>query len=689
MKTLRYFNLAAFALATMFATACGGDDKQEGKLDNGQTCSADSNCKSGKCGDDNKCVEKSDISNDKKENGEICTKDDDCKSDYCDEGGKCATKPAAPNDKKENGKICTKDDDCKSDYCDEGGKCATKPAAPNDKKENGEICTKDDDCKSGYCDDDDICVDKPNDSGPGIIEENALAELGTPCSTDSECKSKFCNPYSTVCVNEADKDKKLESGKSCQTDNYCESNNCVNFKCVDKSGANGSSCDDIYDCDSYYCNEGKCEAFTPQPNGTECIAHEDCASGYCTEDSFIGQCADKAPQNNGESCKINDECKSQYCDKGTMKCADKPAAVEPKENGASCETHINCKSNYCNAESKCADEPKGLPRGASCTSNAQCSTNYCYNNVCIYRAGNQGYGEDCDSDLDCGTQNRCIGHKCWNGMASSTMNGTCQNVYKCGYGYVCKISGYIGKCGYCEADTDCANDYGSDYKCHSQKCSLGKAGDTCTKDSECESNVCLAGTNRCAIVNYENYRCESNKDCESKGTGLACAKAVNLCVLNDACKDVQCGSGEMCYMGRCVHAAKEGAACNDEEKSFCLVNKIVKCVSGHYVVKDCKAEGMGACAVFGENGSDIACVGAISTSTAVCAYIKQHTTTGSNGIGEACSSDKKSKYGVMCQEDVNGWLFARPSSDPTACEDNKTCVITEGDDFFATTATCE
>ena len=191
MKTLRYFNLAAFALATMFATACGGDDKQEGKLDNGQTCSADSNCKSGKCGDDNKCVEKSDISNDKKENGEICTKDDDCKSDYCDEGGKCATKPAAPNDKKENGKICTKDDDC----------------------------------KSGYCDDDDICVDKPNDSGPGIIEENALAELGTPCSTDSECKSKFCNPYSTVCVNEADKDKKLESGKSCQTANYCESNN--------------------------------------------------------------------------------------------------------------------------------------------------------------------------------------------------------------------------------------------------------------------------------------------------------------------------------------------------------------------------------------------------------------------------------------------------------------------------------
>ena len=657
MKTLRYFNLAAFALATMFATACGGDDKQEGKLDNGQTCSADSNCKSGKCGDDNKCVEKSDISNDKKENGEICTKDDDCKSDYCDEGGKCAT----------------------------------KPAAPNDKKENGEICTKDDDCKSGYCDDDDICVDKPNDSGPGIIEENALAELGNPCSTDSECKSKFCNPYSTVCVNEADKDKKLESGKSCQTDNYCESNNCVNFKCVNKSGANGSSCDDIYDCDSYYCNEGKCEAFTPQPNGTECIAHEDCASGYCycTEDSFIGQCADKAPQNNGESCKINDECKSQYCDKGTMKCADKPAAVEPKENGASCETHINCKSNYCNAESKCADEPKGLPRGASCTSNAQCSTNYCYNNVCIYRAGNQGYGEDCDSDLDCGTQNRCIGHKCWNGMASSTMNGTCQNVYKCGYGYVCKISGYIGKCGYCEADTDCANDYGSDYKCHSQKCSLGKAGDTCTKDSECESNVCLAGTNRCAIVNYENYRCESNKDCESKGTGLACAKAVNICVLNDACKDVQCGSGEMCYMGRCVHAAKEGAACNDEEKSFCLVNKIVKCVSGHYVVKDCKAEGMGACAVFGENDSDIACVGAISTSTAVCAYIKQHTTTGSNGIGEACSSDKKSKYGVMCQEDVNGWLFARPSSDPTACEDNKTCVITEGDDFFATTATCE
>ena len=98
---------------------------------------------------------------------------------------------------------------------------------------------------------------------------------------------------------------------------------------------------------------------------------------------------------------------------------------------------------------------------------------------------------------------------------------------------------------------------------------------------------------------------------------------------------------------------------------------------------------MGACAVFGENDSDIACVGAISTSTAVCAYIKQHTTTGSNGIGEACSSDKKSKYGVMCQEDVNGWLFARPSSDPTACEDNKTCVITEGDDFFATTATCE
>ena len=97
MKTLRYFNLAAFALATMFATACGGDDKQEGKLDNGQTCSADSNCKSGKCGDDNKCVEKSDISNDKKENGEICTKDDDCKSGYCDDGLESSKKMRWPN----------------------------------------------------------------------------------------------------------------------------------------------------------------------------------------------------------------------------------------------------------------------------------------------------------------------------------------------------------------------------------------------------------------------------------------------------------------------------------------------------------------------------------------------------------------------------------------------------------------
>jgi hypothetical protein len=92
---------------------------------------------------------------------------------------------------------------------------------------------------------------------------------GTCCKQNSDCWSNSCGCH--IGGGSADRCCHLGSGRTCNSNDECQSGNCKNGKCEDNTTTKKNN----------------------RPNGDRCKVHEDCASGFCQYGANGNVCAPK------------------------------------------------------------------------------------------------------------------------------------------------------------------------------------------------------------------------------------------------------------------------------------------------------------------------------------------------------------------------------------------------------------
>lgn len=142
--------------------------------------------------------------------------------------------------------------------------------------------------------------------------------------------------------------------------------------------------------------------------------------------------------------------------------------VVPQKNGQSCIIDSGCESGYCDATQKiCAST--NLNDGSSCIDPSQCISNYCSSTGICGRSAVNGpctLNNDCTSAICdtanhiCGGINLADGEKCF--QASQSQSQFCNSMGECGRNAVDGL---------------------------------------CSRDSDCESNLCDVSQRKCLAIN--------------------------------------------------------------------------------------------------------------------------------------------------------------------------------------------
>lgn len=185
---------------------------------------------------------------------------------------------------------------------------------------------------------------------------------------------------------------------------------------------------------------------------------------------------------------------------------------------------------------------------------------------------------DCESDSECGEDQRCVRGECLNG---------CQNDSDCSSGQTCIVytDGH-GVCenprssSSCESDDDCSgssvclNPGEPDSMCQDPE--LGQNGHGCVDDTRCEEGldcVEVSGHHWCTDGEVGS-RCHDNNDCDSNTcNNNFCAETAGVGARDNGVEcdtNGDCSSG-VCATGRTPHICVAGdgrssdGSCNDDE----------------------------------------------------------------------------------------------------------------------------
>jgi hypothetical protein len=191
------------------------------KSDN-DSCTADDQCQSGKCGGCLGAVGWC-YTPDSADYGEECRSDAQCSTGRCSADCYLDTRGVC---------LCNGNSDCAAtQYCGSGlssGEC-------KDKKSNGSACSAHDQCQSGAC--------GGIVKGIGHCFAPHSKEIGQGCSADGECKTDRCVNTRLVCGCNED--------NQCGGDQFC---NKLTGECKSKKGK-GGTCNRDRMCSSNYCRK--------------------------------------------------------------------------------------------------------------------------------------------------------------------------------------------------------------------------------------------------------------------------------------------------------------------------------------------------------------------------------------------------------------------------------------------------
>ena len=245
---------------------------------NGQACTVNGQCQSGKCGE-GVCRT-------------ACNNDAGCPdADFCFGGG-CKRKLV-------NGSACVEDRVCRTDICDvtcaacvrnEGCTanqyCNVVVGGANscsNKRGNGNGCGANFECSGGACVSGQCRTACNNDAGCSGTQfchlGGCIPKLsnGNACVEDRVCSSDVCDLACVDCVGDGD----CSGGQVCRI-RVGQVNTCIN------KASNGTGCGRDVECSSDWCDAGTCRARLGA--GSVCVENRVCASRRCEFYDFFFRC---------------------------------------------------------------------------------------------------------------------------------------------------------------------------------------------------------------------------------------------------------------------------------------------------------------------------------------------------------------------------------------------------------------
>jgi hypothetical protein len=540
---------------------CISDDFVCGGL---QSCPGDLACCSGHCADT-----------------ACCTIDSECGGGYCN-GGACTsgTRPdcAAPEDCASSGGRCllplgqcvecVYSDDCPDAalVCSPAHTCvpASSGCTTASCAATGKVCAPEEggcrdclstaECGTRVCDASGTCV--PCTASPDNCGQNRVCDGGscvaanaTPCLTNADCGDRVCRQVGS--------DKVCDDcllGSECGGGRTCSGGRC---------SSTSAECGTDADCSppTTICQADLCE---PGCGTTGCTGGQSCSTS-------TGRCVPTGAGDTtlGQPCNSHDDCQSNVCwpwrdDDG----------LEHDDCGQACSRHDDCPSgfactelgdgNVCAPISRFSPATLSSPPGASCDTapeDLDCSTRWCNPSThdCLEMCGNDA---DCAGDPALPAGSKCFSWRPFTDVYTQACDPPDQSLAPAGS--ICTTT-FLGeevpdhsKCqaGFCMqtpnpfveprcaqpccTPSDCSpsnsickpidlydgvrefdwEPYGFQKSCLWREYAGQKnVGDLCSKDSECKSEICVAGPSG---VKRCTQTCCTNGDCADFPWASAC-----------------------------------------------------------------------------------------------------------------------------------------------------------------------
>ena len=568
-------------------------------------CYLDADC-AGKSGD-NKCVvslfcDKTSFTCKPAKSVQCDTSTDTpCLTTRCDPtSGKCAVTG------RPEGTICGESAICAGAQVCAAGKCVAGKSADCD---DADACTADTcDAKAGCqytaldtgdCDDGNVCTTADR------CKKGQCTGTAKDCSDTTPCTDDACDP-DKGCVNLPSKATVCDDGDLCSQGDFCLQGLCL-------SGSQKLVCDDGNPCTTDSC-DAKQGCVTKTQNGGKCDDDDKCTTADTCK---VGTC--KGAQ---RSCDDGSLCSDDAClpDEG---CVHLPRAGTPCDDGNACTV-----GDKCIASGLCASGQARV-----CDDANPCTVDLCDPlQQCVIKAV---VGSKCDDGNACTVNDKCEKAQC---------SGSPRD---CDDGLVCSKDT-------CDQDGGCEHSVTAGSKCDDGNACTG--GDACSKSGACAAGIGLScdDGNGCTTD-----QCEPLTGCSNKALdGIGCDDG-NACTASDRCTKGQCaGLGKSCDDGQacttdscdqgggCVHLAKTGTACTDD--NACTLGDV--CIATGY----CKPGKPALCDDL--NGCTIdACV----PSTGCAHTIK---------TGAGCDDGNACTTGDTCNDK------ALCGGSPASCDDGRTCT---------------
>ena len=298
----------------------------------------------------------------------------------------------------------------------------------------------------------------------------------SPRSLDADDIAGLCHLYSSGSTPPPE----CTSAAQCAPNETCQNNKCVN---ATQKGY-GATCNTSSECVSGICIESSGTTFCSQgcdsqscPNGDQCL---EVSGGGGINHACLPNSASVGTKTLGQPCTAVAECKSQIC-------------VSVPGQGYLCSQSCDLQKQDCPAGYGCVQSnvgglcipsgttpppPTGAALGAACTKNADCKSN-----LCIQVSAAKVCSQVCDK----------------------------ANSASCGAGFDCVAVGTTAVC----------------VKSGSPPPTKGVLGAECTKNEDCESDLCASGEGEamfCTALCDPAEGCAGDYDCVSAGNDqFACA----------------------------------------------------------------------------------------------------------------------------------------------------------------------
>ncbi len=497
----------------------GGDSPLDASLANGEACTADTECASGRCLDGVCCAT-------------ACSGCNACSNALTGkDDGTCA--PVASGQDPHD--ACA--DETAANQCGNDGTCDGNGACR--KVSTGHVC------KEASC------------SGNGTtFTPTSTCDGNGACTTETPQNCAGFQCAATGCL------KACTSQADCGDANYC---NVSTGTCAAKK-SNGAPATQTYECssgivaDSVCCDKQctGCSACTTALNGQtssttgQClpvIASKAAPHGACTADPPCGQdgtCDGKGACHYpavGTSCAA-DSCSgatltTSACDTSHM-CTQ---STNPCANGLTCASATACRQGSCSVDSDCI--------GGSYCASGTCTGKLDNGHSCTPGANNQCKSATCVSGICCATAcGDC--HTCITGTCTVLSPGT-----SCGSGGVCDST---GNCSACSGGVSCQ----PSNLCQTGTTSCATGSSQCVANgtkpvgTSCGTNMVCNSSGSCVSC-VAGVSCQPNNVCQTGAT--SCSTGASQCVANgNQPAGMSCGTNMVCNSsGNCIACASGGS----------------------------------------------------------------------------------------------------------------------------------